>query len=225
MTYPGYFITATGTGVGKTVVAGALTHALKAQGIDVGVMKPLATGSRCDAKFLKKASGSIDPLTLINPLFSRYPLAPYSIEVINKSSFDMGKVWSAYKALTKKHSCMIIEGIGGLMVPIKKRFFVAHLAKQFKLPLIIVAHAGLGTINHTLLTIETARNFGLKIAGVVLNGRRGGGIAERTNPLVLKKLDVPILAELPYIETLSVEEARLDGIEELSNICRRMGFH
>lgn len=223
----GYFITATGTGVGKTVVAGALAHALRAGGVDVGVMKPVATGSRCDARFLKKASESKDPINLINPLFSRYPLAPYTIEVINKGDFDMGEIRSAYKALTKKHSCMIIEGIGGILVPVKKKFFVAHLAKWFKLPVIIVAHAGLGTINHTLLTIEAARQFGLEVAGVVLNMNQlqvlpaqvklvQGGIAERTNPIVFKKLGVPILAELPYIKGLSVENLNLAGIEALS---------
>jgi len=187
----GFFITGTDTGVGKTVVACMIAASLKERGIDVGVMKPVATGGRVtplglvseDAEALASVVGSDDPHSVINPVCFKPPLAPSVAARMAQGSVDLSTVWRAFGVLRDRHPWMIVEGIGGLKVPIADGFFVSDLARMIGLPLLIVAHAGLGTINHTLLTLECARRAGLFVAGVILNGARGeeSDLSELTN--------------------------------------------
>jgi len=110
-----------------------------------------------------------------------------------------------YASLSQKYDVVIIEGIGGLLVPIRKDYFVLDLARDFGLPVIVVSKPGLGTINHTMLSVHYAIKEGLSVAGIVINYSRPpeGSLAENTNPDVIKKISpVPIIGIFPYLKDL-----------------------
>jgi dethiobiotin synthetase len=203
-------VTGTDTGVGKTLVSGGLAAALYRRGIDVGVMKPFATGARRrrgtlvseDAEFLREAAGVIDPLNVINPVCLEPPLAPSMAARVAKKPIDLRKIGFAYRTLRSAHSTLIVEGVGGLLVPLLTGFTVAHLARRWKLPLLIVTRPSLGTINHTALSVLAARSFGLRLLGLVINHGSDAprGLAERLNPAALEaETGVPVLAEIPFL--------------------------
>ncbi len=207
---PSFLVTGTDTGVGKTFVAGGLAAALARRGVSVGVMKPFATGARSvkgrlvsdDARFLKVAAGVTDPLDLINPICLKPPLAPSMAAEVAKKAINLEKVWAAWRTLTRRHPTVVVEGVGGLLVPLLTRFTVADLAEKLHLPLVIVTRPALGTLNHTALTVHVARSYGLRILGLVVNTATAGkkGLAERLNPAALELFTkVPVLAELPYL--------------------------
>lgn len=125
----GVLVTATGTEVGKTFVACQIARALKEKNIDVGVMKPVSSGNREDARLLKETSGSKDPLSLINPLHFKNPLAPYIASTLEKKSFSVKKVLACHQKIVQKHSFTIIEGIGGVAVPLSKKLAKEYFAK------------------------------------------------------------------------------------------------
>lgn len=205
----GIFITGTDTGVGKTLVAASLVRALRARGLDAGAMKPVASGGirtprglvSEDAEILQRSGGLSDPLKLINPLCLELPLAPSVAAELAGVEIDLGEVREAYEALQRRHELLVVEGVGGLLVPIRGEYLVADMAQEMGLPLVIVARPGLGTINHTLLTIAVARSYDLEIRGFIINGFRedAAGLAERTNPAQIERLGkVPLLGILPY---------------------------
>jgi len=198
------FITATDTGVGKSVIAGALAAYMRAGGINVGVMKPAETGcvlrkgvlQPSDAAFLKRVSGSKDPLELICPCRFSEPLAPAIAAERAGEAVDVGRIVSAYHEIVSRHEAVIVEGAGGLMVPIFELYTFLTLARELRLPVIIVGRAGLGTINHTLLTLNAARETGLDVRGIILNqGRRESGAAVETNPDAIRRFagGVPVI--------------------------------
>ncbi len=205
----GIFITGTDTGVGKTYVAAGIAAALRAQGANVGVMKPVETGCRlrsgrlipADAVNLFRAAGSNDPIALINPYRLRKPLAPSVAARLEGKRILVSRIMHAYRTLLRRHDFMIIEGAGGIMVPLTRNYLFLDLARSIGLPVVIVARPGLGTINHTLLTIEVLRERGISTAGVVLNqtNKKRPGLAEETNPGVIEKItQVPVLGTVPY---------------------------
>ena len=201
--YKGLFITGTDTGVGKTIVAAGLAASLANSGMDIGVMKPIETGfslQSSDAVFLKKMAGVKDSLESVCPYRLKHPLSPFAAAQIEKVSIRFEKIKQAYRTLLKKHQALFVEGAGGLLVPITQKKMMADLALYLELPVLIISRTGLGTINHTLLSVEVARQRGIEVAGVIFNhlGPRRG-LAERTNPSIIKHfLDVPILGEIPY---------------------------
>jgi dethiobiotin synthetase len=205
--YKGLFITGTDTGVGKTIVAAGLAASLRHSGFDIGVMKPFETGfslRSSDAFFLKRMAGVSDPLQSITPYRLKHALSPFAAAQIEEVSIHFEKVKQAYRTLLKKHQALLVEGAGGLLVPITRGKMMVDLALYLKLPIVIISRTGLGTINHTLLSIELARRRGVEVAGVIFNhlGPRKG-LAERTNPSVLRHfLDMPILGEIPYASFL-----------------------
>lgn len=197
------FITATDTGVGKTIISCALGLALKKKGIDVGVMKPFQC-SGDDADFLIKALEIKDDKALVNPYYAKEPLAPYVAFKRAKIRIDLEKVFSAYKELKKRHEFLIVEGAGGLLVPIKENYLVADLIRDLDIPALIVARSGLGTLNHSLITQRYALDYGIKVQSIILNGFRGQTLAEKTNPQALRDLlDVPLLAIVPFVKNVN----------------------
>lgn len=197
----GIFITGTDTGVGKTYVTLLLAKHLLAKGINVGVMKPISTGPRSesDALLLRKELRLKDSIDLINPVRLKYPMAPYPAAKLEKKKIDLEKIFSTYQKLTKIHDLILVEGIGGIAVPIAKDYLVLDLIQDLKLPTLIVARAGLGTINHTLLTIGALSKRKIPILGIVLNGYQGKEISEKSNAKVIENLSgIPILAKLPW---------------------------
>jgi dethiobiotin synthetase len=197
------FITGTDTAVGKTHVTAALLTELRRRGISAAAFKPIAcgTGGRHDAEIYVAIMNHEQPLDVINPIYLRHPLAPSVAAKLERKSIDLRKIIRTYQQLSANYSVVLVEGAGGLLVPIRDDYFVADLAKSLKLPLVIVARLGLGTINHTLLTVHQANAHGLKIAGLVLNDTVGGrqGLAEKTNIRAVPKLcKVPLLGVMPH---------------------------
>lgn len=211
------FITATDTGVGKTIVSCAMGMALKKQGIDVGVMKPFQC-SGDDAEFLMRALGVNDDKRLVNPYYAKEPLAPYLAFKRAKIKIDLNKVFSAYEELKKRHEFLIVEGAGGLLVPIKENYLVCDLIKDLNIPALIVARAGLGTLNHTLLTQRCARDYGIDVKGIIINSFKGKNLAEKTNPEVLKLFQkTPLLGIMPFIKNAKSKQ----GLENLAKAAKR----
>ena len=170
---PGVFVTGTDTGVGKTLVACSLIRALRAAGIDAAGMKPVETGvgdaGPLDALALRDAAGGADALELVCPQRFSLPAAPAVAAAAEERSVAVGEIRSAFAQLAVRHACVIAEGAGGLLVPLGADFDMAELARDLGLPLLVVARARLGTINHTRLTLEAARSRGLAVAGVVVS--------------------------------------------------------
>ncbi|MBI3315056.1 MAG: dethiobiotin synthase [Candidatus Omnitrophica bacterium] len=202
------FITATDTGVGKTIATFVLGTLLKSEGLDVGVMKPVQCGGH-DAAFLKKALGLDDDIDVINPCYAPEPLSPHLAFRRARKKVDAAKIKQAYKTLRARHDILLIEGAGGLMVPLKNNYYNADLIRDLNTGVIIVSRLGLGTINHTLLTINQAKAYGLKIKGVLFSDTGPGpkGIAEQTNPVEIRRLSgIKILGTIPYLQHISTRE-------------------
>jgi dethiobiotin synthetase len=174
---PGFFVTGTDTGVGKTVVACALARGLRSRGLDVGVMKPVETGvggeGPRDAIALKAASGCEDPLAEICPVALPLPAAPAVAAKDAGLTIEPAWLRERFERLAARHSWMIVEGAGGLLVPLSGESTIADLAQAFRLPLLVVARGRLGTINHTRLTLEVTAARGLALAGVVVSHADG----------------------------------------------------
>lgn len=213
----GFFITGTDTGVGKTVVAAALIRALRRSGISVGAMKPIETGCARDGDwlvpgdgmFLKSVAYMEENIGCVTPCKFESPLAPLAASEVEGVDIDIGEIKRQFAELLLKYDAVVVEGIGGLFVPIKRDYFVSDLAVDFGLPLIVVASPFLGTINHTLLTVDYALRKGLRVAGIIINFYRSpdGTLAEYTNPRSIRELSpAPLLGVLPYIKDLSVDE-------------------
>ncbi|MDE0325089.1 MAG: dethiobiotin synthase [Candidatus Poribacteria bacterium] len=216
----GIFITGPGTEIGKTVIAGGLAASLKQAGMNVGVMKPISTGDTADAQFLKHAAQVDDELASINPIYLRHPLAPSVAARMEGREIDVSCVETAFAELQQKYDFVIVEGVGGIAVPIQDDFLVVHLIKQLQLPILIVAQAGLGTLNHTLLTVAYARQFELQITGIVLNGLRAetAGLAEATNPAEIENLTgVPVIGIVPYEKRLDTAHPDVTFLAEFMN--------
>lgn len=222
----GFFITATDTGVGKTIIAGAVTKALIFLGLKTAVMKPIETGCTrdntmlmpSDGLFLKNISGMNETINIVTPCMYEQPLAPLAASEIEGRAVDLTGIFEAYDKLSSTYDAMVVEGVGGLYVPILKDYFVSDLAKQMKLPLIIVARPTLGTINHTLLTIHYALSKGIDIAGIVLNhsSEPEANIAEETNQQTLQGVtEVPIIGVFPFVQDFDKETIDRTAIKSL----------
>ena len=215
----GLFVTGTDTGVGKTLVACAVVRTLRARELDVGVMKPVETGvgeaGPLDALALRHAAGNLDPVELICPQTFALAAAPRVAARAAEQTVDLLAIRSAYSEICKRHELVVVEGAGGLLVPLSDELDMADLAGELCLPLLVVARASLGTINHTLLTLEVARERGLEVAGVVIS--HGSGSLSYADVANLEELrfalgerlrgEIPTLreGELPGTTTLDID--------------------
>ena len=199
----GVFVTGTDTGAGKTVVACTLARALNAAGVDVGVLKPAETGvgedGPLDALALREAAGCDDPLDDVCPLRFAMPAAPTVAAAAEGRSVDAGAILAAYARIRERHGFVVVEGAGGLLVPASAELDMAGLAAALDLPILIAARAALGTINHTLLTLEAAERRGLALAGVVVSHTAGVlSDADSSNLAALRaSLGTRLLGEIP----------------------------
>jgi dethiobiotin synthetase len=218
----GFFITGTDTGVGKTVVTACLATLFKNHG--VGVMKPIETGvdpkcssaANSDAKLLMEVSGTTDAEEEVCPYRLKVPASPYQASQIAGTPIQPATILEQFKILQSRHNMMLVEGIGGLLVPITARYNVADLALEIGLPLIIVSRIRLGSLNHTLLTINAARQHGLKIKGIILNKQESGDLDEvekQQKTLIEELSDTPILGTCLYIEDVSVKNLQQNLVQ------------
>jgi dethiobiotin synthetase len=206
----GVFITGTDTDVGKTWVAAGLTAALKRQGVRAVYFKPVQSGCPevegrlipTDADFARTLAGLTEPLEVLTPIALRLPLAPGVAAAQTGVEVDLGRIAAALEDLAARYEFLVVEGAGGLYVPlVGTHFLVLDLIRWLNLPLAVVAKSGLGTINHTVLTVKAAQAAGVKVAGVILNRYpENPGLAAATNPGVIEALTgVPILGRLPEV--------------------------
>ena len=226
----GLFIAGTDTGVGKTLIAGGIARVLCQQGLKVGVFKPIASGCRdegilisSDTEFLALCADAEYSLSVISPVTYKTPAAPITCVQIEGRAIDYEEIAVAYKYLCDNTDVVIVEGIGGAMVPLDAEHTVLDLAVEFNLPTVIVARPNLGTINHSLLTIAAVRNAGLPVAGLVISGYNPmeATIAEETSPDVICGFsNTSLLSIVPYDEESSVEDGKLgEGIIETLSFC------
>lgn len=211
----GVFITATDTGVGKTLVTSALLMCLTKWGIDVGVMKPIETGvlpsrkAQSDGARLRSAAGNCDSMAEVSPYVFRLPVAPLSAARAEGKTIQMATVLRAFRTLDQKHELVIVEGAGGVYVPIIQSLNIIDLIYKVKLPVVVVGRSSLGGINHALLTIHALRQRKIPIVALVLNQPRPlrtkiVRVQERSTIDLLKQLaGVPIVGPLPYSPALS----------------------
>jgi dethiobiotin synthetase len=200
----GLFVTGTDTGVGKTEVAVALVAGWRARGLDVGAMKPAQSGVEdglpTDADRLRDAAGGADPAGLVCPYSLRAPLAPAVAARLEGVEISFDHLLACAAELGRRHAALVVEGAGGLLVPLTDRDTYADLAVALRMPVLVVARAGLGTVNHAALTCEALRARGLAVAGVVLN-RAGPGTdpSEPHNAGEIERLTgVRVIASLPH---------------------------
>jgi dethiobiotin synthetase len=226
------FITGTDTGVGKTAVACSLAAYLSLkEGRDVGVMKPFESGGEGseqdmtgDAWALKAASGSPDDIRDINPYNFKAPLAPEVAAMRENADIDISRVMSVYRKLCARHDVVIVEGAGGILVPISQGYFYSDLMADMGAPVVIVARLTLGTINHTLLSCHYLKAIGATVSGVILNDMTGEkDVASETNPALLEKyLKVPLLGIFPHMPGLferGIDREKLANIFETNIKC------
>lgn len=218
----GIFITGTDTGVGKTFFACSLARLLRESDYKVGVMKPAETGCDLgdgkiipqDAAALKEASGCALSLEQICPYQFREPLAPSVAAEREGVRIDIDHLMDSYSEISTLHDITIIEGAGGLLVPLLPSYTYADFAKVLKLPVIVVAANKLGMINHLLLTLEHASCKGLSVLGYVLNQMESRpSLATETNREALASLTgVPCMGEIPYFEPSQTQKAPLSDL-------------
>jgi dethiobiotin synthetase len=211
----GVFVTGTDTGVGKTIISSGLAAVLKEKKIDVGVFKPMLSGisrndSESDSSLLKQMSQTSLSTQDITPFEFKEPLAPFVAGQLEGKVVRIEEVLQHWETIREKHEFFIVEGAGGIAVPLGENFLVSHLIKAMKLPLMIVARPNLGTINHTYLTVKYATSLGLKIAGIVINGISDSpDLSEKTNPEVIEQLcQVPILGVTPKMSSVTNDSIR-----------------
>jgi dethiobiotin synthetase len=208
----GFFVTGTDTDVGKTFITSGIAAVLKEKQIDIGVYKPILSGvspehPESDTSLLKE--GSQTPLTYeeITPFEFKEPLAPYVAGRLEGRSIYLKDVLKHWDRIKEKHPYFLVEGAGGISVPLGPDFLVSDLISALELPIIIVARPNLGTINHTFLTVKYAQSIGIHITGIIINGKNSVfDLAEETNPDVIEKqCGVPILGVTPKLEDLNKE--------------------
>jgi dethiobiotin synthetase len=205
---PTLLITATDTGVGKTVITAAIARALRMQGLRVGVLKPIATGCAHrreglvseDAELLAHHADAPQPLDVICPVRYAEPLAPAVAAQRTKRQVDWAAVQRSLDVITAASDILLVEGVGGLMVPLDEKHTLLDLATWLGAPAVIIARPGLGTINHTLLTAAALRHANVPVSGVVINRYPADvtPLPEETNPRAIEKWGkLKVLAIVP----------------------------
>jgi dethiobiotin synthetase len=202
----GYFVTATDTGVGKTVVTRGLATALRARGRDVAVFKPVQSGALANDPTGDAALLGADCIYAFSA-----PLAPLVAARAEGGTIALEPIAKRAEELAREHELLLVEGAGGLLVPLADGFDMADLAVALGLPLVVVARAGLGTVNHTLLTIEAAQARGLELAGVVLNGQSDESTADNA-ALIEAGSGVRVLALVPLLADPADAAGYLDDV-------------
>lgn len=209
-----YFVTATDTGMGKTTMTAAMAFSLRNLGIDVGVMKPFAcgeqqkTGFRSEDVSLLASSAQVnDSEDLMNPYFFQVAASPYTAANKLGVEIDTELVIHRFEKLQTIHQLMLVEGIGGIMTPILKDYCVVDLIKDMNLDTIIVTSSRLGTVNHTLMTINAAQKSGLRIRGIIINcvDSNGYDVNELKNDLT-NLSGVEVICIVPHFDNIKVDD-------------------
>jgi dethiobiotin synthetase len=207
------FITGTDTDVGKTYITAGLAITLRKMSIDVGVMKPFAAGiaqkkgyKSEDIEILSHAAQINDPENLVNPQFFPIPASPYTAWKKLKIKPKIPMILSSFKKLSNIHEMMLVEGMGGILTPILKDYYVTNLIKDMKIPAIIVTRSKVGTVNHTLMTVNMCEKYKIPIKGIIINNFDDGGYPINQLKKDLEDLTgVTVLGSIPFIDDMNDE--------------------
>ena len=205
------FITGTDTDIGKTYITAGLAVSFRKMGVDVGVMKPFAAGvaqkkgfQSEDVEILSIASQVNDPESLMNPQFFPIPASPYTAWKNLKIKPKIPITLSSFNKLSKLHEMILVEGMGGVMTPILKDYYVTNLIKDMKIPAVIVVRSKVGTINHTVMTVKMCEKYKIPIKGIIINDFDSDGYDVKELTRDLKNLlKIPVLGVIPFIDDLS----------------------
>ena len=209
--------------MGKTTITAAIARSLKKSGIDVGVMKPVATGTAMeqgykseDAELLRRAINAQDGEETVNPVFLPLPMSPYDASKILNVESDVEKVFERFRNLSRSHQMVLVEGIGGIMTPIKRDFFVADMIKRLGLETIIVTRSTLGTLNHTLLTVQACKTWQIPIAGIVVNsvGEKGGPEEKNAASTLHEITGLAVLGVIPFVKDCGDLDVMAEVVEQ-----------
>lgn len=215
-------VTGTDTGVGKTAVTCGILRAMRAKGVRTGAFKPAESGWNGsspwppDGGALAQAAGMSLPREAIVPYVFRDAVAPSVAARHGRSPIRLRTLDAAFRKVREAHEITFVEGAGGLAVPLTDRTTMADLAARWRLPLLIVARAGLGTINHTVLTVRHAQERGLRVVGVILNrASTNPGLAERTNAAEIERWSgARVLGAVPEVAGVDVDAGRTEPMRE-----------
>ncbi len=204
------FIAGTDTDVGKTYIAAGLAVAFRKMGIDVGVMKPFAAG-RAEKKgyksedivILSRAAKACDPEKLVNPQFFKIPASPYTAWKTLKTKPKISTILSSFKKLTKLHDMILVEGMGGIMTPILKNYYITNLIKEMKIPAVIVTRSKIGTVNHTIMTCKMCEKYKIPVKGIIINNFDDGYPIPELKRDLQNLTGIKVLGSIPFIKNLS----------------------
>lgn len=211
------FVTGTDTDVGKTYVTAGLAASFYEMGVNIGVMKPFAAGTAQkkgfqseDVEILSSAAHVDDAENLINPQFFPIPASPYTAWKKLKIKPKTTTVLSSFKKLSKLHDAILVEGMGGVMTPILKDYFITDLIKDMKIPTVIVTRTKVGTVNHTLMTVKMCQKYKIPIKGIIINNFDDGYPVNQLTKDLENLTGVKVLGSVPFITDMS--NVSLNGI-------------
>ncbi|WP_053375565.1 dethiobiotin synthase [Paenibacillus sp. FJAT-27812] len=206
----GCFVTGTDTGVGKTIVTAALAAALRAQGLKIGVWKPVQSGAvlgsgDTDAEILLRCTGMDEHAEAVAPFSFETPLTPLLAAKEAGLDLTLHELIAAGAPLVERYDSLLIEGAGGAAVPLTETALVADLISELRVPVLIVARSGLGTINHTLLTVSFLRERKVPIIGIILNDGSSAGLHDdpsvaRNAELIERYSGIKVLGRFPCLQ-------------------------
>jgi dethiobiotin synthetase len=229
--FAGLFVAGTDTGVGKTVVTGGLAAALREDGLNLGVWKPVQSGGETeeerDSYRLRTLSGVADACEEIAPFSFAAPMTPLLAAEAEGVSLSLETIIASGRPLKRRHDALLVEGAGGLAVPLTASELMIDLAARLGMPLLLVGRAGLGTINHTLLSVEYARQRGITVAGVILNGSRAdnGDQSVVSNAAMIERFgNVPVLGQIPWLEGNMTRAGVIEAIRRHADLERIRGW-
>ena len=204
------FITGIDTDVGKTFITAGLASCIHEMGVDVGVMKPFAAAGRPqkkgfkskDVEILCNAAKVTDAEELVNPQFFPVPASPYTASKILGTKPSVSKVLKAYQKLSKIHKMILVEGMGGVMTPILKNYYVADLIKDLRLPVAIITTTRVGSMNHTIMSVKMCQRYKIPIKGIIINDIDSGPYSIKDVKRDLRGLlGVAVLGSVPRIDS------------------------
>ena len=204
------FITGTDTDVGKTYITAGLGVVLRKMGIDVGVMTPFAAGTAQkkgykseDIEIISRAAMACDPENLVNPQFFPIPASPYTAWKKLKTKPKIPTILSSFKKLTKLHDMILVEGMGGIMTPILKDYYITNLIKDMKIPTVIVTRSKVGTVNHTVMTCKMCEKYKIPVKGIIINNFDKGYPIKDLKRDLQNLTGVKVLGSIPFIKNMS----------------------
>jgi len=205
-----FFVTGTDTDVGKTYITAGLAVTFRKMGLDVGVMKPFAAGTAQkkgfkseDIKILSKSAQVHDPENLINPQFFKIPASPYTAWKKLKIKPKVSTILSSFKKLSKLHETILVEGMGGVMTPILKDYYITNLIKEMKIPALIVTRSKIGTVNHTIMTVKMCEKYKIPVKGIIINNFDAGYPIKQLTSDLQNLTGVKVLGSIPFLKDLN----------------------